>query len=230
MSHFGFAERLAELERQLVYALKLEPLRLGDGLEHLEGNFKGTPASMATRAYAGPGVRYARFVHLHADSLEIANLLCLPALEHALPIFGVDLVALGGEQAIAVADLSPVLGEPAFPVAVPAHTLPGAGELPAWSRAWFSPQALFARASATEATRLSGVLAAYADAWIAAAGSSRPEPARADRVLAAHDAYLLAHLEHDRGLQLLKKIFEPARAEQFLTRVMFPTQRRASRL
>ncbi len=210
---------LAAAERHLVDALELQP----GAASTIACAWRGAPAHLEARAYHGPRVRHARVVTLRSAALEIANLLVLPALDHPLPILGVELVDLGRGDALAVADLSPVLPDtdlsPWAQGAPDRAALPSAGALPAWCARWFSPHALFARAPAVAA---GPAVAQAAHAFAALAARGAAQPARRAEITAAQAAYCRDHLDHDRGLHLLHKLIGAPAADTFLRDVMFP--------
>jgi hypothetical protein len=232
----GFAEVIEAAETGLVRALDLVRAPLPAGLARLEGSWKDAPVVLEARAYRGERVAYARFVNVQGAGLEIGNILCLSAPAYPLPILGVDLVGLGKDTVVAVADLSPILGQPddrdgrvrqldgLASRRARGPALPSGGELPAWCKAWFSPHALFARVPSSQhadvARAVEDYWRAYADLAVAAepgAGTTRVEDAQR--------AYCVAHIEHDRGLQMLRKMFDPDLADRFLREVLFPERR-----
>lgn len=228
---FGFAAAVRRIEERLVEALALVPLELPGELSRLEGAWREAPAVLEARAYRGTRIRYARFVELRGAELEIGNALCVSVPELPLPILGVDLVGLGRDTAVAVADLSVVAIEDdrrAQQLEVlrehraRAPALPRAGELPAWAAQWFSAEALLARVSVEQAASVDPVLAGFAAAFVRLAEATPPEPRGTIHVAARQTAYCEAHLHHDRGLQLLRRIFEPTLADRFLREVLFP--------
>lgn len=228
---FGFGPIVRRLEARLVDELSLAPLELPHGLARLEGRWHDEPAVLEARAYRGPLVRYARFVELRGAELEIGNALCLSTTELPLPILGVDLVGLGRDTAVVVADLSPVASEEdrrSGQLAVLREhraqrpALPRAGELPAWAAQWFSAAALLARVGSEHAGAVEPALGGFTAAFVQLAMATPPDPRGTIHVAARHAAYCEAHLHHDRGLQLLRRIFEPALADRFLREVLFP--------
>lgn len=165
--------------------------------------------------------------------LEIANLLCIPEADRPWPVLGVDLVGLGRDTASGVADLTPMV-EPAeaerqlLPLArrrEAGAVLPSAGALPAWCRG-FSRHALFVRVGADQAGTLCEQLPDYVGALVEIARGEPIRPERSDLTRERQRAYLAAHLEEDKGLLLLEKVFDPGWARQFLRTVMFPMEAR----
>jgi phycocyanobilin:ferredoxin oxidoreductase len=228
---FAFAALTAATEAYLVRKLGLEPLPLPPGLGRAEGEWRGSSATIETRAYCGGVIRYARFAVVTTADLDIGNVLCLPTLSHPLPILGADLVALGRETGMLAADLSPVLPAGAerdaqlAPLAArrarqPA--LPPGGRLSAWCAAWFSPHALYTR---VDPAGLGDAVAAFQEfprSFVALARRSRPRPALAREIEYAQDGYAAAHRTDDKGLRLLATIFGNAWAERYLVEVLFP--------
>lgn len=216
----GLLARVDEAERRLVDALELEPSGVA---AQLAGTWKGAPVRVDARTYRGARVRHARFVAVRGEGLTIGNVLVLPALDQPLPILGVELVDLGRESVLAVADLSPVLPDTHLTPWARGHAerarLPSAGALPAWCTRWFSSYALFARAPTAEA----GAAAAQAwEAFVTLALGSVAAASSSALVAEAQAAYCRDHLDHDRGLHLLHKIVGPTDADAFLRDVMFP--------
>jgi phycocyanobilin:ferredoxin oxidoreductase len=221
---FDLAGILRASETMLVAALDLAPLALPSELAAMDGMWKGEPVRMHTRAYAGARIRYARFVAIESGAIEIVNMLCLARPEWPLPILGVDLVDLGRGAAVAAADLSPVIADQPAPAVPAAPALTPAGELPAWCARWFSPHALFARVAPDERTALAHRVDAFCRVFVETAATAPPDAASAALVAGRQAAYAAAHLDEDRGLQLLTKMFEPSLATRFLQGVLFPAR------
>ena len=238
----GFDQISKHIEDLALRELELSPLALAPELASLVGEFRGKPAQLSARAYAGPRHAYARFVELVGDGLEIANILIVGRPEWPLPVLGIDLVGLGKEKAVVVADLSPMTDD-AVQRAVERDVVARcratrlapelAIELPAWAAAWFSESALCARIPLSESVAACQAVAEMADAFVqlsrgappaldfraptaGATGELRGEVARRQQ------AYFAAHRADDRGLLLLRRIFEPEVADRFLREVLFP--------
>jgi Ferredoxin-dependent bilin reductase len=227
----GFVALVRASERRLVRELGLEPYPLEPELARLDGDFRSQPATLVARAYTGPGLRYARFVELESQGLEIGNVVLFPSAELPLPVLGVDLVEVGRETAVVVADLSPMTDEAGVRgqqhAVLARHRAQGtplaaAGELPAWAAEWFSSLAVSARVSAEQAPAAVGTVNAFVSAFIELAQGALPDPTAAACRSSRQEAYSAAHREHDRGLLLLRRIFEPALADRFLREVLFP--------
>jgi hypothetical protein len=164
---------------------------------------------------------------MHGGGLEIGNLLCLPEADRPWPILGIDLVGLGRETAVAVADLTPTSEDGRLQLAGLARRreghapLPSAGELPGWCKA-FSPQALFVRVRPDEGPALRAQLLDFVDALAELVPNEPAHPELKQTLRARQNAYLKAHLEDDKGLLLLERVFEAGWARRFLEGVMFP--------
>ena len=228
---FGFLEALARVERALVTALDLEPRRLDPRLALARGTWKGEPISIQTHAYQGSRIRYARCAHMQGAHLEIGNLLCLPALDMNLPIFGADLVGLGRETGMVAVDLSPGTRVAAAraaqiaslePIVHLARGFPSGGQLPAWCEPWFSPHPLYTRIDIHQAPRAAAAFASYATHFIGLATSATPVPTHAVDAASAQDGYAAAHRTDDKGLGLLARIFGSDWATAYVTQVLFP--------
>jgi phycocyanobilin:ferredoxin oxidoreductase len=183
--------------------------------ERAAGTFRGEPVELEVRAHEGGPFRFARFIEVRGAGLEIGNILCLPRRDLLLPIFGADLVRIGAQPAMIAADLSPVAGEDVSAVSAGRPALPEAGELPAWAQQVFSPHALYTRVSdgqLDDARRAFLFFPRTLMALHAVPGDSSPAQRR----------YCVAHLEDDKGLQLLARMFGDAWARRFLRDVMFP--------
>jgi phycocyanobilin:ferredoxin oxidoreductase len=228
---FGFAALTVASETLLVDALQLQLLPLPPDLVRAAGTWKGSAVTIETHAYAGEIVRYARFTRLVGGTLAIGNVLCLSDATYPLPIFGADLVGLGGEMGMVAADLSPTL--PPGPArdeqlrdlaARRAATppLPNGGALPAWCADWFSPHALYTRVTRAQAAEAARVYGAFPAAFVALARGATPHPDQAATVAAAQAGYAAAHRTDDKGLGLLAKMFGAAWAERYVAEVLFP--------
>lgn len=242
MSRFGFVELARSLERRLVSALGLLPRDLPPELGRLDGVFRDAPVRLEARAYSGATLSHARFVELFGGELEIGNILLIARPELGLPVFGADLVGLGRDTAVVVADLSPMTEDEAdrqtqLAVLQRHRTarpeLEGHTDLPAWAAKWFSSQALCARIgsdSASEAAAAVGEFAsAFVELWQRSTGGlpenerrAAATPERARQVLERQTCYNATHRHEDRGLLLLRRIFPPERADRFLREVLFP--------
>jgi phycocyanobilin:ferredoxin oxidoreductase len=183
--------------------------------ERAEGKFRDQNVELETRAYEGGPFRFARFIEVRGAALEIGNVLCLPRRDLLLPIFGADLVRIGAQPAMIAADLSPVAGENVEAVSAGRPPLPPGGELPAWARQVFSPHALYTRVSDADLDDARRAFLAFPRTLMAL----RAAPGDSS---AAQRRYCVAHLEDDRGLQLLARMFGDAWAQRFLREVMFP--------
>ena len=230
ISELGFVPLVRAIESRLVRQLELAARPLEPELARMEGSFRGQPATLVARAYAGPGVRYARFVELESPGLEIGNVVVFPEAALPLPVLGVDLVEVGRDTAVVVADLSPMSDDEIAlerQLAVlathrgDASPLAGA-ELPDWATEWFSRRALSARVSAPQAPAAAAEVQAFVSAFIELARGTEPAPEAAARAASRQQAYAAAHREQDRGLLLLRRIFEPETADRFVRRVLFP--------
>jgi hypothetical protein len=227
----GFVALVRASERRLVRELRLTPHPLEPELARLDGAFRSQPATLVARAYTGRGLRYARFVEIESPGLEIGNIVLFPSPELPLPVLGVDLVEVGRDTAVVVADLSPMsedAGVRARQLAVLARhradcpPLALSGELPAWAAEWFSSLAVSARIGAEQAPAAVSAVDAFVSAFIELAQSAVPDAAAAAQLSRRHEAYSAAHREHDRGLLLLRRMFEPTTADRFLREVLFP--------
>ncbi len=214
-----FAELTRQLKGSLQEALALEPVALEPRFESVIGSFRGHPARLWACVLRGPRIRWARFVTIVGDGLEIGNVLCIPEPSTELPIFGVDLVGLGGgDTVVAAADLSPVDRTAPLPP-LPVHALPVGGALPAWATRWFSPHALITRTRACDAHAIARVVTGYADAFVGLA--SRAGKGGRD-FTTQHLAYCRDHREEDRALGMLARIFGPDFSRAFISTVLFP--------
>jgi Ferredoxin-dependent bilin reductase len=238
VSVFAFAELVRRIERRLVSDLSLEALPLSPELSALQGTFRGEPATLVARAYAGPRLAYVRFVEVQSRELDIGNVLGLPRVQFTLPVLGIDLVEVGRDTAVVVADLSPMTeqrGERAeqhaalarhwlIPQEASGARLGAASELPDWAREWFSDDALSARVEPGQAGASEVAVGAYVAAFVDLVRQARAEPERAETISSRQRAYAAAHRERDRGLLLLRRMFEPSLADRFLRDVLFPEQ------
>lgn len=228
---FPFAALTAEVEAWIVQALTLAPIDLPPDLAAATGSWKGAPVTIATRAYRGGPIRYARFVQLVGADLEIGNLLCLPEPSYPLPIFGADLVGLPRATAMLAADLSPTLPpgperarqlEPFARLRAAHPLLPPGGPLPSWCLAWFSPHALYTRVTPDE---LPAAEAAFWDlprCFVEAARHASLRPDLAAEIARYQDGYAAAHRTDDKGLGLLARMFGDPWADRYLAEVLFP--------
>jgi len=227
----GFGQIARRIEELATRELDLSPLPLAADLASLAGQFRGQPARLSARAYAGPRHAYARFVELAGDGLEISNIVIVARPELPLPVLGIDLVGLGKERAVVVADLSPMTDDPAQrarerdAVARRRSTqLPPelALELPGWAAAWFSESALCARVPPSECVAACQAVAEMACAFVQLSVAPTLALELRGEVAQRQLDYFAAHRADDRGLLLLRRIFEPEVADRFLREVLFP--------
>lgn len=236
---FGFGQLARRIEAVVVRELELAPLPLEPQLAALVGEFRGRPAQLSARAHAGRRHAYARFVELVGEGLEIANIVIVARPERPLPVLGIDLVGLGKEKAVVVADLSPMTDdavERARQRDVVARYRATklspdlALELPAWAATWFSESALCVRVPPGEIEAACQAVAEMVDAFVqlsrldasAEPVGAAPSQALRGEVERRQQAYFAAHRADDRGLLLLRRIFEPQVADRFLREVLFP--------
>lgn len=208
-------------------------------LAQAEGEWQGGPVRAMTRAYRGERAVYARFTVVEAPSLSIGNVVCLPADDSALPIFGADLVWVGTrpETAMIAADLSPSLPvgrgrEPQLEgirkalVGVQKCTEPliRGGPLPAWCDSLFSPYALYVRMGSNGIERGIEGFGAYVSALTGlVSGTGMADIAVAtEDVRAGRARYCEGHRVDDKGLMLLGRLFGGDWAREFVHEVLFP--------
>jgi phycocyanobilin:ferredoxin oxidoreductase len=207
---------LAAVEDEMVRGLDLRPLPLAPELRLARGSWKGEPMDLSARAYEGPRVRFCRFVELSGGGLEIANALCLPRRELPLPIFGLDVVAPGHGSVMVAADLSPIKSGHA--VKFPPQTLPSGGPLPEWCGRVFSAHPLYTRVPLARLAEAGEPILAR----VRALAAMRVDPGDETEIAAEQGAYCAAHLEDDKGLGMLARMFGEEWAGRFLRGVMFP--------
>ena len=210
-SGFGFAAAADKIEAAMTSALSLRAVPLRPDLAEATGAWKGDPVHIASAAWTGPDVRFARVVRLTSPALDIANLLALPRPPSAAPVFGADLVAARPDTGLIAADLSPVDAAP---------RLASDPQFPDWATGVFSASPLFRRVTPDEASIAVADVAAMADRFVAAvrSGNALTEAA----VDAAHRRYLAAHRRDDKMLTMLARIFGDAWTADFVDAVLFP--------
>jgi len=194
---------------------------LGDE-RRMEGDWRGEAASLGSRCYEGPAVRYGRVTNFAARDIEIASVVFFPRLDRRAPILGADLVEHAQGAGLLVADLSPIFaGAPIDPaMARAAAELPSAGELPSWAAQVFSKAPIFARVTSADAAAKG--LRAAASAFVTSVNTCAPDAPAVESVRAAQSRYVRAHREDDRALGLLAKVFGPERARWYIHEVLFP--------
>lgn len=232
----SFVRATRDAEAFVTAELGLEPLRISPRLREAEAVWKGQRVALRACAYRGRTVAYARFVTLHGGTLAIGNIFGVSSPLYPFATLGADLVDIGAETAVAVADLSPVTADATdraqqlqavARAALSAQRdgrgdfIPG-GELPPWCAPWFSPHALFVRVERAHAARLAGAVRPYLHTWVQMVTRQQAHPETTGVVLETQRAYARAHREHDRGLTLLGKIFGAEFAADFISTVLFP--------
>ena len=219
MSGLSFGALLRDVESYLRDELLLTPL---PDEPALRADFRGHPATLSSRCYQGPAIRFGRATIFAAAEAEIASLAFFPRLDRGAPILGVDLVEHARGSGLVVADLSPVLeGTPVDPtMARAAADLPSAGELPAWARRVFSSVPIFARVG--DASIASAAIRTAACAFVSSVRGSAAAGAAIESVREAQIRYVRAHREEDRALGLLGKVFGVATAQRYVREVLFP--------
>jgi len=209
-------ELLAAVERELIRGFDLRPMPLDPGFGSAHGTWKGAVVELSARAYDGPRVRFCRIIEVSGAGLSIANALCLPRRDLRLPIFGLDVVSPGHGTVMVAADLSPINGSSAADL--PAHALPPGGALPEWCQRVFSANPLYARLPVAQLADAEEPITAR----VRALAAMDAVPGDETEVAAAQRAYCAAHLQDDKGLGMLSRIFGAHWAERFLREVMFP--------
>ena len=94
--------------------------------------------------------------------------------------------------------------------------------MPEWASPWFSRSALCARVPPSERVAACQAVAEMADAFVQLSAAASLAPDRRGEVAQRQLAYFAAHRADDRGLLLLRRIFEPEVADRFLREVLFP--------
>lgn len=224
---FGFAAMTDHVEQWLAAKLGLSRLPLDPTLERARGTWKQGEVTIRTAAYTGGPVRYARFTRVESDALEIGNILCLARADQPLPILGADLVAIAG-SGLLVADLSPTMSDglegAILAVRRARHPdFPSAGPLPAWCEGWMSRHALLARVNVEQAAAALQAFRDFPATYLELACTSAARPGLKAEIGRAQARYVEAHLQDDKGLNLLGKIFGEAWSHRFLREVLFPS-------
>ena len=208
-----------EVQDSLREALQLQRVELEPRFQSVIGSFRGRSVRLAASVFTGSTVRYACFVSVAGEGVELAHVLCIPHARTGLPIFCADVFGLGGcDCVVAAADLSPV--DRQAPVRyLPSHALPRGGALPAWASGCFSPCALVTRTRGCHAPAIARAVTGYAAAFV-------------DAVREAHDtgrdftpeqlAFCRAHREEDRAPGMLARIFGAEFSRAFIPAVLFP--------
>ena len=209
---FGFATHVDRIETRLVDALSLSPQALPPELSAATGTWKGEPASIASTAWSGPAIALARCVRVTGASLDIGNLLVVPDPSRDAPIFGVDLVAARPVAGLVVADLSPLVADPAAASRV---------DLPEWARAIFSASPLLRRVTPSGAAEAFEAVDAMADEFVRRVRSAAPLPG-AGQATEAHRRYMDAHRSDERTVTMLANIFGSDWATAFVAQVLYP--------
>lgn len=224
---FGFAAMADHVEQWLAAKLELSRLRLDPTLERARGTWEQAEVTIRTAAYAGGPIRYARFTRVESEALEIGNILCLGRADQPLPILGAELMAVAG-SGLVMANLSPTVPDGVEGAILAARRarhpdFPSPGPLPAWCEGWMSRHALFARVSVEQAPAVLRALRDFPATFLELADTSAARPALAGEIGRAQAGYMRAHLQDDKGLDLLGKIFGEAWSQRFLKEVLFPS-------
>ncbi len=206
------------LQAEMLRALDLRPVALSAGFASVRGSWKGAPVELKARAYEGGAIGYGRCIELWSGELSIGNALFLPRFDMPLPVFGLDVVAPGHGGVMVAADLSPMV--PGASIDLLRVELPTGGELPQWCKRWFSPEALYTRLPLAELNDVAEPVLARVRAL--AATHPAPAPSREAEMAAAQRACCAAHLQDDKGLGILGRMFGETWAQRFLREVMFP--------
>lgn len=225
---------LRAAEQRLIGGLVLRPRALTPRLGEAVGRWKDAPVTITTRAYEGDAVSYMRVGLISGVQLALGSLLVVPRANRPVPILGADLAWRGTQRELTVtADLSPVrdplerdaeLADIARVVPT-IGALPPADELPAWRSAWFSPSVLHTRVGPAQEEAALAAFEGYVTAFVIVLGATPPSAERAFRTRAIHDGYALAHRTDDRTLSLLAAMFGKVWADEYMTRVLFPSSR-----
>jgi hypothetical protein len=225
---------LRAAEQRLIGGLLLRPRALQPRLGEAVGRWKDAPVTITTRAYEGDAVSYVRLAVVSGVQLVLGSLLAVPRANRPVPILGADLVWRGAPRELAItADLSPVrdplerdaeLAEIAR-VVPDRGALPPAGELPRWRSDWFSPSVLHTRVGPAQEKTALAAFDGYVAGFITLLGATPPSAERAYRTREIQDGYALAHRTDDQTLGMLAMMFGKAWADEYVTRVLFPSSR-----
>lgn len=225
-TRFGFADLVRCVHARIVTALGLVPVRIDAALARAEGSLRGQPLVVDAVAHRGGPVAHVRCATVVGEAFEVGSLMAIGRAELGLPILGLDLVAIGGERALVVADLSPTDPQrpacPVFDEAVRAAALPSAGSLPAWAVPWFSDRAVFARVELDRREGVHALVDAIATAFVERARTGTIDRDRAPSVRATTCGWVLAHRAEDKSVAVLTHALGEAWARRFAAEVMFP--------
>ncbi|MDZ7801791.1 MAG: hypothetical protein U5K81_13520 [Trueperaceae bacterium] len=207
------------------------PASLPDELSERHGRLGSASATMRTEAWRGPVLAWARCARLDAPPRSrVLSVLTLPDPSYDLPMFGAEIVEIGGTVTVVAIDWIPVAPDgrhlaPLADVRERHRDLPEGGELPAWAAAWFSPHAIFSRPAGT--VSIDGIVHAYRDALGAYVGTCRDAEPAGDPVATweAQRRYCDAHRRDDPGSAMLARAFGAAWSERYAEDVLFPVAR-----
>lgn len=222
----GLGDVIGAAYEHLVDGLAMRELSVPDGLGILDGEVRGATMTMTTRAYGGAGFERLVLATIvdGAGRPASATIIGLPEAS-ALPILGVDLIALGGKLSLAAIDLAPTdeaaWAEHAAPL-LRACQAELAGKVsprrwPSFAREVFSPlaQIVAAKAGAEEPVFRATVRLLHGVAALTRSAPVLPP----DRALAAYRrrlAWQVAERSNRREHDALSRIFGAEAGERYL--------------
>lgn len=204
------------------------PAPLPAELSVRHGRLGSATATIRTEAWRGHVFAWARCAFLDAaPRSRVLSVLTLPDPNYDLPMFGAEIVEIGGTITVVAIDWIPVAPDgrhlaPLADVHQRHRHLPQGGELPAWAAAWFSPHAIFSRPAGTVSTDV--IANAYRDALGAYLRICRDAEPDGDPVAAweAQRRYCAAHRRDDPGSAMLARAFGAAWSERYAEEALFP--------
>ncbi|OKH26250.1 phycocyanobilin:ferredoxin oxidoreductase [Hydrococcus rivularis NIES-593] len=210
--------------------LDLSPYELPEDLGYVEGKLEGEKLVIENRCFQTPQFRK---MHLElakvGRNLDILHCVMFPKPEYALPMFGCDIVAGGGEVSAAIADLSPTNPERILPrayqsalQALPSPQFAQPRPLPTWGDI-FSEFCLFIRPSnQEEETQFLARVESFLEIHCTQAIQSQPVPPQQQALYSAGQRYYCTKQQkNDKTRRVLEKAFGSEWAEKYMTLVLF---------
>jgi phycoerythrobilin:ferredoxin oxidoreductase len=225
-------DQLAEQAAQRLDRLGLARQSLPDAFA-LDAAWSGQRLQIHPRAWRGAASPLARVVRVDGgEAVQVLNIVLFPAHDHALPVFGCEILQFRRGLHLFVLDAFPLVEGAPDPCAnalraaraalYPALELSDE-ETPAWGEQVFSPEVMLIKPGARRALTIApfidavlGLLDVWCDAARAASPASHPA------LIARRQTYLRQHGEEEPAGPFLTRIAGEQWVERFVFDFLYP--------
>lgn len=231
VEHHHLVRQLAELiERTCRVHFELEPLTIPVEFHRIDGSVNGQRLKIGNQAWESPQFRK---IHIQlariGSALDVLHCTMFPRVDHDLPIFGAELVAVGAKVNAAIVDLSPTSPDRRLPAdleealaRLPKVRFSHPRELPEWGDI-FSEHCLFLRLEGlVEEERFLSRAGDYLHLHCERAARAEPvAPERRTALAAMQRQYCIKQQSNEKTRQILERAFGTGWTERYVSTVLF---------